>query len=135
MWEHFKEVPDIRKNGKKKAKCNYCPQLIVISGTSGMWNHLGRCDNYNHGDTQGIQSRKRRKIVKKGQVVSSPSYSKFDQEACRVQLVRTFVCAELLFRFVENEKFRKLLTILQPRFDIPSRYTLRRDIGCSTMRS
>lgn len=128
MWEHFKEVPGIGENGKKKAKCNYCPQLIVISGTSGMWNHLGRCAKYNSGYTQGTQSRKRRKIVKKGQVVSSPSYSKFDQEACRAQLVRTFVCAELPFRFVENEEFRKLLIILQPRFDIPSRYTLRRDI-------
>ncbi|MCI15143.1 CCP-like protein, partial [Trifolium medium] len=29
--------------------------------------------------------------------------------------VRTFVCAELPFRFVENEEFRKLLLILQPR--------------------
>lgn len=49
VWEHFKEVPCIGENGKKKAKCNYCPQLIVISGTSGMWNHLGRCAKYNSG--------------------------------------------------------------------------------------
>ncbi|RHN46750.1 hypothetical protein MtrunA17_Chr7g0245551 [Medicago truncatula] len=77
-----------------------------------MWNHLGRCAKYNSDDTQGTQSRKRRKIVKKGQVVSSPSYSKFDQEACGPQLVRTFVCAELPFRSVENEEFRKLLIIL-----------------------
>jgi hypothetical protein len=93
-----------------------------------MWNHLDRCPNFNDGDTQGTQPRKRRKTYKKGQVVSSPSYPKFDQEACRAQLVRTFVCAELPFRFVENEEFQKLLIILQPRFDIPSRYTLRRDI-------
>ena len=47
VWEHFNEVPDIGENGKKKDKCNYCLQLIVISGTSGMWNHLGRCSNCN----------------------------------------------------------------------------------------
>jgi hypothetical protein len=124
MWNHFTVVP-----GKlKRASCNYCGQLIMYKdGTSGMKNHLSRCNDYD-GNTQVTQAKKRRKINAQGQAVSSPSYNKFDQVACRAQLVRTFVCAELPFRFVENEEFRKLLLILQPRFDIPSRSTLRRDI-------
>ncbi|KAK2408991.1 zinc finger BED domain-containing protein RICESLEEPER [Trifolium repens] len=124
MWQHFTAVP-----GKvKQAQCNYCDTLIMYKdGTSGMRNHLKRCDDYD-GNTEVTQPKKRRKINAQGQVVSSPSVCKFDQAACRAQLVRTFVCAELPFRFVENEEFRKLLLILQPRFDIPSRSTLRRDI-------
>jgi hypothetical protein len=124
MWNHFTVVP-----GKlKRASCNYCGQLIMYKdGTSGMKNHLSRCNDYD-GNTQVTQAKKRRKINAQGQAVSSPSYNKFDQVACRAQLVRTFVCAELPFRFVENEEFRKLLLILQPRFDIPSRSTLRCDI-------
>jgi hypothetical protein len=58
--------------------------------TSGMQTHLLTCDKYD-GNTQVMQANKRRKTNAQG------------------QLVRTFVCAELPFRFVENEEFRKLL--------------------------
>ncbi|XP_073220418.1 zinc finger BED domain-containing protein RICESLEEPER 2-like [Cicer arietinum] len=60
-------------------------------------------------------------------VVSSP-HSTFDQEACRLELVKMFVGVELPFRFVENVFFRNFVNVLQPQFDIPSRTTLRRAI-------
>jgi hypothetical protein len=43
MWNHFIVVP-----GKvKRARCNYCNKLIMYKdGTSGMRNHLNRCDSY-----------------------------------------------------------------------------------------
>ncbi|KAJ1425115.1 Zinc finger BED domain [Sesbania bispinosa] len=63
-----------------------------------------------------------------GGVSSSPTYFKFDQELCRTELVKMFVVAELPFRFVENEAFCKFLAVLQPRFSVPSRSTLTRDI-------
>ncbi|KAK2369706.1 zinc finger BED domain-containing protein DAYSLEEPER [Trifolium repens] len=124
MWNHFTVVP-----GKlKKEKCNYYGKLMMYKdGTSGMRNHLSICDSYD-GNTQVTQEKKRRKINAQGQAISSPSYNKFGQVACRAQLVRTFMCAELPFRFVENEEFRKLFLILQPCFDIPSRSILRHDI-------
>ncbi|KAK2423935.1 FBD-associated F-box protein [Trifolium repens] len=79
MWQHFTAVP-----GKvKQAQCNYCDTLIMYKdGTSGMRNHLKRCDDYD-GNTEVTQPKKRRKINAQGQVVSSPSVCKFDQAACR----------------------------------------------------
>ncbi|XP_058744976.1 zinc finger BED domain-containing protein RICESLEEPER 2-like [Vicia villosa] len=122
MWNHFTIV----EGDEKKAKCQYCGVLIKYSnGTSTMRTHLGRCTVY---DNDKTQPNKRRKTTSDGKVVCSPSYSKFDQEDCRALLVKTFVCAELPFCFVENEMFRKLLITLQPRFSIPSWSTLRRDI-------
>ncbi|GAU21514.1 hypothetical protein TSUD_34770 [Trifolium subterraneum] len=73
VWEHFTAV-----SGKvKKAKCNYCGTFIMYKdGTSGMRNHLKRCENYD-GNTEVTQPKKRRKINAQGQAVSSPSYSPF----------------------------------------------------------
>lgn len=89
--------------------------------------HLGRCNTYANGKTSDPNKQKRKTTIE-GQVVYSLRDPIFDQETCWTQLVKTFVCAELPFYFVEKEEFRKLLIMLQPRFDMPWRYTLRRDI-------
>ena len=58
----------------------------------------------------------------------SPTISKFDQNASRMKLVKMFVKSELPFRFVEDEDFRDFVRSLQPRFEVPSRTTLRREM-------
>ncbi|XP_012575436.1 zinc finger BED domain-containing protein RICESLEEPER 2-like [Cicer arietinum] len=119
-WNHFTEVP----NSCQMAKCHYCGHLIKFKdGTSAMIMHLKRCKE--HPDNQ---EHKRQKTQNEELGVVSSPHSTFDQEACRLELVKMFVGAELPFRFVENVFFRNFVNALQPQFDIPSRTTLRRAI-------
>ncbi|WVZ13535.1 hypothetical protein V8G54_011101 [Vigna mungo] len=115
---HFtKEEP----YSEKKAKCNYCCNLIkYLGGTSGMRNHLMRCK-----ENPNKEAFKRKKLLSstKVSVSPSPTFSKFDQNASRMKLVKMFVKFELPFRFVENEDFRDFVWSLQPRFEVPSRIT------------
>ncbi|XP_012574105.2 zinc finger BED domain-containing protein RICESLEEPER 2-like [Cicer arietinum] len=119
-WNHFTEVP----NSGQIAKCHYCGHLIKFKdGTSAMIMHLKRCKE--HPDNQ---EHKRQKTQNEELSVVSSPHSTFDQAACRLELVKMFVGAELPFRFVENVFFRNFVNVLQPQFDIPSRTTLRRAI-------
>ncbi|WVZ16903.1 hypothetical protein V8G54_009885 [Vigna mungo] len=124
VWGHFaKQNP----YSEKKAKCNYCGDLIkYLARTSGMRNHLARCK-----ENPNREAFKRQKLLSSSTEVSvspSPTISKFDQNASRMKLVKMFVKSELPFRFVENEDFRDLLWSLQPRFEVPSCTTLRHEI-------
>nr|XP_012573964.1 zinc finger BED domain-containing protein RICESLEEPER 2-like [Cicer arietinum] len=112
------------------AKCHYCGNLIKFKdGTSAMTMHLKRCKE--HLDNQEHKRQKTSSSTKPTEeelgVVSSP-HSMFDQEACRLELVKMFVGAELPFLFVVNVFFRNFVNVIQPQFDIPSRSTLRRAI-------
>ncbi|BAT75035.1 hypothetical protein VIGAN_01283100, partial [Vigna angularis var. angularis] len=111
VWGHFtKQEP----YSEKKAKCNYCGDLIKYSGgTSGMRNHFKRCK-----ENPNREAFKRQKLLSSTTEVSvspSPTISKFDQNASRMKLVKMFVKSELPFRFVENEDFRDFVWSLQPR--------------------
>ncbi|KAK2637639.1 hypothetical protein Ddye_025434 [Dipteronia dyeriana] len=52
----------------------------------------------------------------------------FDKEWCRKALTRMIIVDELSFSFVEKEGFRDFCRISCPRFTLPSRRTLDRDI-------
>ncbi|WVZ21481.1 hypothetical protein V8G54_008803 [Vigna mungo] len=87
VWGHFtKQEP----YSEKKAKCNYCGDLIKYSGgTSGMRNHLMRCK-----ENPNKEAFKRKKLSSSTSEVSvnpSPIISKFDQNASRMKLVKMFV--------------------------------------------
>nr|KYP32516.1 Retrovirus-related Pol polyprotein from transposon TNT 1-94 [Cajanus cajan] len=117
MWEHFtKQKP----YSEKKAKCNYCGDLIkYLAGISGMRNHLMRCK-----ENPNREVFKRQKLssstIEGVSVGPSPTISKFDQNASRMKLVKMFVKSELPFRFVEDDDFRDFVWSLQPRFEVPS---------------
>ena len=125
VWRHFtKQKP----YSEKKAKCTYCGDLIkYLAGTSGMRNHLMRCK-----ENPNREAFKRKKLssstTEGASVGPSPTISKFDQNASRMKLVKMFVKSELLFQFVEDEDFRDFVRSLQPRFEVPSRTTLRREM-------
>ncbi|KAK8685344.1 hypothetical protein V6N13_041347 [Hibiscus sabdariffa] len=53
---------------------------------------------------------------------------KFDQEASRKALAEMIVIGELPFKFVESEGFRRFMSVACPRFRIPSRLTITRDV-------
>ena len=53
---------------------------------------------------------------------------KFDQDLIRSALAKMIALDELPIRFVEGDGFRNLMSIACPRFKIPSRWTVSRDI-------
>jgi len=91
-----------------------------------MCNHVLRCPN-----NPNKEVNKRQKASASSTIdgnINSPSYGRFDQELCQEELVKMFVEVELPFRFVEHATFRRYTNALQPRFKIPSRHTLSRNI-------
>ncbi|XP_031094411.1 zinc finger BED domain-containing protein RICESLEEPER 1-like [Ipomoea triloba] len=52
----------------------------------------------------------------------------FNQDAIRRALAEMILIDELPFRFVEGQGFRKFILVACPRFKIPSRWTISRDI-------
>ncbi|KAI3884104.1 hypothetical protein MKX03_027886 [Papaver bracteatum] len=51
----------------------------------------------------------------------------FDQDACRKSLTRMIIKCELPFILVQREVFQEFCHQLEPRFEVPSRYTEARD--------
>jgi hypothetical protein len=51
----------------------------------------------------------------------------YDYDECRQSLVKMVIIDELPFNFMESKGFRLFSKTLQPKFDIPSRFTIMRD--------
>ncbi|XP_054820660.1 zinc finger BED domain-containing protein DAYSLEEPER-like [Prosopis cineraria] len=52
----------------------------------------------------------------------------YDEKRCRRALAEFIICDEQSFRIVEKPAFKKLLNEFEPRFPIPSRTTIARDV-------
>ncbi|KAI3855645.1 hypothetical protein MKX03_030502, partial [Papaver bracteatum] len=132
VWGNFETSFDV--DGIEWAKCNYCEggKYKVGPGKDyGTWNlnyHLPRCDKY-------------KKTLETGQsgqhsldFPSNPGDEKqmvgvrFCQEECRRALIKFIVMDEQSFRIVEGEGFKEFCRYLEPRFKLPSRMTVYRDI-------
>ncbi|KAI3843103.1 hypothetical protein MKW92_031154, partial [Papaver armeniacum] len=131
VWEHFtKSVDD---DGIRWGKCNHCEGGKYKAGgkeygTSNLNYHLSKCKKYlatlesaqlgqhslgqpsNLGDQQ--------------QMVGVT----FCQEACRRALIKFIITDEQSFRMVEGEGFIAFCRYLEPRFKLPSRMTVYRDM-------
>jgi len=51
----------------------------------------------------------------------------YDYDECRKALVKMVIIDELPFNFVEDKGLRLFSRTLEPRFDVPSRFTVMRD--------
>ena len=51
----------------------------------------------------------------------------YDYDECRQTLVKMVIIDELPFNFVEGKRFKLFSRTVQPRFDIPSSFTVMRD--------
>lgn len=135
VWDHFERV----KNSSgvvMHAKCIYCAKLYggqsKKHGTSSLRHHMLNCLKNPH-------SKDVRQSLLTFQPVVSPSPETgvnvgvlttwvFNQDAIRRALAEMILIDELPFRFVEGQGFRKFILVACPRFKIPSRWTISRDI-------
>ncbi|KAH6783895.1 hypothetical protein C2S52_008854 [Perilla frutescens var. hirtella] len=93
-------------------------------GTSTLNNHVTSCiHNPNNVDAQQGQL-----SFKSREGEGSLSTWKFDQSHCRKKLISMIVRDELPFQHVDGEGFIDFVEALQPKFTIPSRWTVSRDI-------
>jgi len=53
--------------------------------------------------------------------------AKFNASKIRAALSRMIIVDELPFRFVEGEGFKDFMKTVEPRFSIPSRFTMMKD--------
>ncbi|TXG67287.1 hypothetical protein EZV62_008562 [Acer yangbiense] len=129
-WLHFQEYET--KDGKKRARCKHCGDTYACgsgsNGTTNMNTHIRkRCKKYRPPVTDSRQTF----LVKQPNVEGAGSTlgtSRFSVEECRRALAEMLILDELPFRFVENRGFRKFCFAMNPRFDVPSRRTIVRDL-------
>ncbi|WCJ37927.1 Zinc finger BED domain-containing protein RICESLEEPER 2 [Euphorbia peplus] len=133
VWGHFTKFTD--EEGNIKGKCNYCEKDFHCdpykNGNTAMNTHMRACRK----NPRSIQTRQTQLALQpmmtlgNGETdVGCLSTWKFDQQACRESLAVMIIIDELPFKFVENEGYRKHMAIAQPRFKIPSRTTVARDV-------
>ncbi|XP_026459084.1 zinc finger BED domain-containing protein RICESLEEPER 2-like [Papaver somniferum] len=135
VWDHY----DIYENGER-AKCKYCKKANYKigkknldgkkHGTSNLQHHLDKCQKYknemNEARADGQQTLDFHpcKLGEEPQLVGVS----FSQDACRRALIRFIVTDEMAFRIVEGEGFIAFCKYLEPRFKLPSRMTIYRDV-------
>uniref|UniRef100_A0A803PJE3 BED-type domain-containing protein n=1 Tax=Cannabis sativa TaxID=3483 RepID=A0A803PJE3_CANSA len=135
VWDHFTRIED--NPNDPRAICNYCQQNYAaghrIRGTSTLRNHLmNLCQKYPF----RLEDKKQKTLIfQKKNIVGCESVGGsnlvavvFNQNACRLACAKMIIIDELAFRFVEQEGFKLFCSVACPKFDIPSRVTIARDI-------
>ena len=130
VWEHFTKIKGGDPNDPRCA-CNYCGKDYACNtktcGTSSMLVHLNtQCKKYPF----RVEDKKQKLLSfqAKTETGSNLVAVGFNKEACRGALAKMIILDKLPFRIVEGEGFRQFCTIVQPRFDPPSRFTVARDV-------
>ncbi|KAK9174668.1 hypothetical protein WN944_029705 [Citrus x changshan-huyou] len=132
VWKHFSKLP-----GGLRAKCHYCRKSYAAhsnSGTSGLSTHLDRCKvrkkmkAENDAKQQTLVCKKGKGPKGKDDGTAKVIHIGFNREACRMALVKMIIKDELPFRFVEAEGFLEFMETCCPKFEVPSRRTITRDI-------
>ncbi|RZC61608.1 hypothetical protein C5167_023374 [Papaver somniferum] len=130
-WQHFDKRLDIKP---PKVQCKHCKRKFSWGkddiggsnshGTTNMNNHIKqrRCPNYTPPGQQQLAFQ----VSDNGETRSVVNHS-FDQDACRASLTRMIIKDELSFMFVQREGFLEFCHQLEPRFDVPSRFTEAKD--------
>lgn len=131
VWTVFTELQ--RKEGEvKRAKCNYCSVTYQVEGgkhgTSNMRRHMKTCKN--RPGQEGPMDDYTISYVggNEGNVHNEMKLQKYDANLIRQKLVEWIVCDEMSFRVVESAKFKDLMRTCEPRFQVPSRITIARDV-------
>ncbi|KAL5758800.1 hypothetical protein ACOSP7_021411 [Xanthoceras sorbifolium] len=128
-WKSFDEY--FSNDGKKRVRCKYCGVSYGFgsgASTTNMNTHMKtRCTKY-----QAIVVDENQKMLVKQKTVdgygNNLGLANFSAEECRRALAEMLVLDELPFRFVENQGFRRFCQVACPKFEIPSRRTIVRDL-------
>nr|CAD1832052.1 unnamed protein product [Ananas comosus var. bracteatus] len=131
VWQHFDKF--YNAEGNLKCKCKYCSREFYCdsrkNGTSSLKNHMGRCKRgpYKEDKTQAPVNLRPDSMGHEGEMMGTAAALRFDQEAIRKGLVCTIALDWPSFSYVESEIFRNFMSIVCPRFVVPSRRDVEMD--------
>ena len=98
--------------------------IANLYGTSNLKSHTPICLEYLFNELHDGQD-PLSKDVEEGNLV----HRTFTNVVGRKVLAKMIILDELPFRFVENQVFRKFCNVFQPNFNIPSRFTVAKDVS------
>ncbi|KAK1369199.1 Zinc finger, BED-type [Heracleum sosnowskyi] len=132
VWEYFDELKGCAI-AFEKSKCKFCGVIIGCNtnrnGTSAMMNHLKTVCTKSPLRTNFDKLQKTlnfEKLFKDGKFQTLQPHT-FDQEKLRKKLALMCIKDNQPFRIVEHEGFRELMNVVEPKFKMPSRWTVARD--------
>ncbi|KAF1870666.1 hypothetical protein Lal_00026180 [Lupinus albus] len=131
VWDHFTKLPFIETKGQHKAKCNHCRSTYFCEpnkrGTNSMRKHLKQkhqwifCKVSKKGTLDSLMPNL---IV--GDVLDGTKSMGDNLDDCRRAVIEFVICHEMSFKVVEGRGFRRMMNRLEPRFIVPSRFTIAR---------
>jgi len=133
IWDHFAKHDVDPKT--PRAECNYCEKNYachtIVNGTSNTWSHLKVCKKFPF-----VVDRKQKVLVLEPKIgngelrdqnVRTLKAIGYNYDECRQALAKMVIIDELPFNFMEGQGFKLFARTMQPRFDIPCRFTMMRD--------
>ncbi|KAH0748649.1 hypothetical protein KY290_027881 [Solanum tuberosum] len=127
IWNHFEKFLD--KKGEQKGKCNYCSKVLSCPskyGTSNVWTHINsNCAKSPYRIIDISQPTLKLKPIKEG---GQGTLEKIVYNVVEVKkAISEFVILdEQPFKVVEGEGFKRLMTLILPNYELPSRITVAR---------
>jgi len=124
VWKHFGFRKNAGKLDKSVALCKLCrAEIKYTGGTTNFATHLKRRHEI---DLSSPTSTQPKASCSKSEESLSPFFQKLNHNSKRAQSVTAaitkFICKDLRpYSVVENEGFRDLVHLLEPRYVIPSR--------------
>jgi hypothetical protein len=135
VWNHFTRDPNCPQD-KPVAHCNYCGLEYKChgknNGTSNMLYHVKACQQYKNilANRDISQSKFTFECVQNqgdGGSCKNLMITKYSEKIIRETLCEMIIVDEMPFSTVDRMGFKKLCKVLEPRFKLPSRYTLMKD--------
>jgi hypothetical protein len=127
IWQHF----TVQDKNANRANCNYCGAELgcksASAGTSSLINHMKSCKK-NPSKLGGHQTELMYQPSADGNSVVSGGTWQYNEKEIREAFARMIVVDELPFIFSEKEGFRFFMSKACPRFVVPSRTTMYRDV-------
>ncbi|GKC62730.1 zinc finger BED domain-containing protein RICESLEEPER 2 [Tanacetum coccineum] len=139
-WKYFDQKFENDEDGVliKMAYCKWCPAVFKADsqrhGTRHLNNHYPNCES--NPDVEKLKKQKKLAFKKSigekdegGTSSGTLETWKYDEKVIKESLIRLIVLAELPFKFVEHPAFIKFSSDMQPRFNMPSRFKIVRDVS------
>ncbi|MED6195199.1 hypothetical protein PIB30_117185 [Stylosanthes scabra] len=131
VWSHFTALPVAENGGKYLAKCHHCPKKYgchpTKHGTNSMNKHLkgAHPSIFTKGGKKGTLHNFMPKAGEEGEPVKVSKGYNFEEY--KKSVAEFVVLDEMPFRVVEGIGFRRMVKKIEPRFPVPSRFTVSRD--------
>jgi hypothetical protein len=136
VLEHFTKL-ELSDSDDHKSQCNYCKREFNCHprshDTSSMLQHIRKNYKKYPGRFDKTQSKLSFEAKREGQAAVGEGSSgnlviaKFNASKIRAAISKMIIVDELPFRFVEGEGFQDFMKTDEPKFSIPSRFTMMRD--------